>query len=314
MVMAGRAGDAGDAGDAGNFGSAIAGPFFADRVDLPFITEADKTGAEVAHQHIRRKHFGARNWDPGWAAWRVLADFALTKWDLEISLPAPEHIMKQTGRDPAAKSPEAALEAELKDLEMMALDERPDALGEIVAQANEFISYFMTVLGGRPSTHPASCLVFNSANLVATMVVMHFKGIHDRPRPSQVFPALLPPIEVPGHASYPSGHATQAHLFAHCAKEMLTPLQPEGAAAVHPEGEKVETPERIGVVLNTLARRIARNREIAGLHYASDSAAGEHLATKIFNSLRRIDKFKAAMDLARSEWQEGRAPIIPRVL
>jgi hypothetical protein len=300
MVMAGKAGDAGDAGDVGNFGSAVAGPLFADRVDLPFITEA-----EVARQRIRRKHFGARNWDPGWAAWRVLADFALTKWVAEISLPPPEHFMKQTGRDPAAKTPEAELEAELKDLEMMALDERPDALGELVAQADEFISYFMTVLGGKRSTHPASCLVFDSASLVATMVVMHFKEEHDRPRPSHVFPALLPPIEVPGHASYPSGHATQAHLFAHCAKEMLTPLQPEG--------EKVETPERRGVVLDALARRIARNREIAGLHYASDSAAGEHLATKIFNSLRRIDKFKAAMDLARSEWQEGRAPIIPQV-
>jgi hypothetical protein len=191
--MAGNAGDAGDAGDAGNFGSTVLEGLIADRVDLPFITEAG-----VAQQRIRRKYFGARNWGSRWTAWRVLADFALTRWDTEINLPPPEHFMKLTGRDPAAKTPEAELEGELKDLEMMALDERPDALGEIVAQADEFISYFMTVLGGKPGTHPASYLVFNSANLVATMVVMYFKGKHDRPRPSHLFPALLPPMEVPG--------------------------------------------------------------------------------------------------------------------
>jgi hypothetical protein len=290
MVMAGNAGDAGDAGDAGNFGSTVAEGLFADRVDLPFITEAG-----VARQRIERKHFGASNWDPGWAAWRVLADFALTNWDSRISLRPPEDFVKLERKDPAAKTPEAELEAELKDLEMMALDERPDALGEIVVQADEFISYFMTVLGGKPGTRPASYLVFKSANLVATMVVMYFKGKHDRPRPSHVFPALLPPIEVPGHASYPSGHATQAHLFALCAKEMLTQSPPGGP--------KPETPERMGVVLDALACRIARNREIAGLHYPSDSAAGKHLATEIFNSLGEIGSFKAAMTLAKSEWR-----------
>ena len=119
------------------------------------------------------------------------------------------------------------------------------------------------------------------------MVVMHFKGVHDRPRPSHISPALLPPIEVPGHASYPSGHSTQAHLFAHCGKAML-PQEPG-----------------VGVVVDALAARIARNREIAGLHYESDSMAGAYLAGAIFkilNDQTKMPSFETAMAHAKAEW------------
>ena len=50
---------------------------------------------------------------------------------------------------------------------------------------------------------------------------MHYKAKFNRERPSQVCPALLPPIPVPGHASYPSGHATQAHLMALCVADVV---------------------------------------------------------------------------------------------
>ena len=66
------------------------------------------------------------------------------------------------------------------------------------------------------------------------------------------------------------------------------------------------------IVLNALAGRIARNREIAGLHYKSDSDAGVFLAGEIFKILsdetrmphesRKPSRFKAAMDKARLEW------------
>lgn len=271
--MAGNAGDAGDAGDAGNVAWVGAGNFLSDRVDLPFLMEKD-----VADQLTSRTRFGERNWAAKWSAWRVLADFGRIDWQAQIHVPRPEEI---------ASKP---LKEEIKDLQTMALDERPDALGEIVAQKDEFISYFMTLMGGNPTTHSASFLVFNIANLVATLVVMHFKGILDRPRPSHISPALLPPLEVPGHASYPSGHATQAHLFARCAKEMLP--QPSG----------------VDVALDALAARIARNREIAGLHYKSDSTAGEHLAGAVFQILNgpaMVQTFGPAMERAKSEWLEA---------
>ena len=42
-------------------------------------------------------------------------------------------------------------------------------------------------------------------------------------------------------------------------------------------------------MLLALADRIARNREIAGLHFPSDSAAGEALAARIFAILNSLD-------------------------
>ena len=55
--------------------------------------------------------------------------------------------------------------------------------------------------------------MLNIASLVALFVSMYYKGKYKRPRPSELCPALLPPIVVPGHASFPSGHATQARLM-----------------------------------------------------------------------------------------------------
>jgi alkyl hydroperoxide reductase subunit AhpF len=41
-------------------------------------------------------------------------------------------------------------------------------------------------------------------------------------------------------------------------------------------------------VLFALTRRVARNREIAGLHYESDSAAGQKLAVEVFGVLTKL--------------------------
>jgi membrane-associated phospholipid phosphatase len=178
----------------------------------------------------------------------------------------------------------------------MVLDERPDALGEILGQDKEFMRYFVAVMGATVGTHPATALVLNAANLVATMAVMLFKSKFDRVRPSQLIPSLLPPVPVPGHASYPSGHSTQAHLFALCATKILQ--APSGTG--------------ISLVLTRLADRIARNREIAGLHYPSDTAAGVDLASKLFAILtdesvmphdpNKPSTFAAAMTAAQAEW------------
>ena len=61
---------------------------------------------------------------------------------------------------------------------------------------------------------PATHQLVTIANVVGQFVVMHYKMDFKRPRPSQYSPAILPPIEVPGHASFPSGHATEAYLIA----------------------------------------------------------------------------------------------------
>jgi len=270
--MTGNTGDTGDTGDVG-FGSDVVR--FPDRADLPFITEPG-----VSSVSVERTRFGANNWAPVWQAWRILSDFAATGWQASITVAPPQ--------PPTSE--------EIESLRTMVLDERPAALGEILGQDREFMRYFLSVMGASPISHPATFTVLNAANLVATMAAMHFKSKFDRPRPSQLIPALLPPIPVPGHASYPSGHSTQAHLFARCATAILQGTPDQG----------------IGLVLTRLADRIARNREIAGLHFLTDSSAGATLASNLFTILTdeavmphptgKPSSFAAAMTQARSEW------------
>jgi hypothetical protein len=56
--------------------------------------------------------------------------------------------------------------------------------------------------------------------------------------------------------------------------------------------------------LAVLADRIARNRELAGLHFANDSKGGAELAKALFATLTSgsIAKFNAAIEEAKSEW------------
>ena len=105
----------------------------------------------------------------------------------------------------------------------------------------------------------------------------------------------MPPIAVPGHAAYPSGHATQARLVAACAKLAL-PDPNDVSGLPNP------TTVALSAALDVLATRIARNREIAGLHYPSDSGAGAELATFCLDLLKSVQIFKDVVALAKAEW------------
>ena len=141
----------------------------------------------------------------------------------------------------------------------------------------------------RPASFPATNRVLNIASLIGTFTAMYFKGKNDRPRPSQLCPALMPPLAVPGHASFPSGHSTQAHLMALCMTDVFGTLPMAG-----PMNDD----------LWTLADRIARNREIAGLHYPSDTKAGVDLGTAVHALLQPATqtRYQASVAAAKLEW------------
>ena len=92
------------------------------------------------------------------------------------------------------------------------------------------------------------------------------KKYYDRVRPSilaqELFEqdiidsTLTTTIDIPGHPAYPSGHATQATFIA----ELLSYFDP-----IHRE------------CYQRMADEIARNREVAGVHYRSDTLAGYQL-------------------------------------
>lgn len=85
----------------------------------------------------------------------------------------------------------------------------------------------------------------------------------------------------PGHPAYPSGHATMAHAAALVLQEVDSTLDPQK--------------------LDEAASDIAQRREIAGLHYPSDSEAGRRLAHWLVDQLKQSSEFVQLMKLARDE-------------
>jgi subtilisin family serine protease len=144
-------------------------------------------------------------------------------------------------------------------------------------------SYQTTLLTG-PEAYSKTWQLMNTLSDLALVPVMHFKKEFARARPNQLEPRIEPLIEVPGHASYPSGHATQNFLVAHLLSEVI--------------GDDAELIARVFAI----ARRVAENREYAGLHYASDTRAGEELAREIFPIMRQA--FPEPIKDAIEEWQE----------
>ena len=128
---------------------------------------------------------------------------------------------------------------------------------EALAQKDNITGSFPRRASFSKATHPNTVYLVQGGLRVAQFVAMHYKNRYQWPRPSQLWPELMPPIRVPGHASFPSGHATEAYMVAAILNEV--------AAGVAPS---------VGNITLRLAQRIARNREVLGLHYPSDSLAG----------------------------------------
>jgi membrane-associated phospholipid phosphatase len=175
-------------------------------------------------------------------------------------------------------------------------------MGEALAQRNNIPGYFRELLSFSPGSHPKTSRIVTIAMQIAQFQALWHKAYWNRPRPSQLYPVLLPPIDVPGHAAYPSGHATEAHLLAKVLEEILpeeiSTLTAAGTARPSPPGPPL-TPTQ------AMAQRIARNREVLGLHYPSDSAAGRDLADFTFPLLLACGQVSRILDAAREEWAEA---------
>jgi membrane-associated phospholipid phosphatase len=123
------------------------------------------------------------------------------------------------------------------------------------------------------------------------MAVMHYKSVYQRARPSQLWPDLMPPIDVPGHASFPSGHATESWMVALTLQRIILSTVP------------VVVPDVVDVT-ERLAQRIGRNREVLGLHYPSDSAGGKLLAQNVFGLFNTCPTVLQLYAGAKTEWED----------
>ena len=123
---------------------------------------------------------------------------------------------------------------------------------------------------------------------VGHMVGLYWKAKYMRPRPVQVFPAIMPAIMTPSHPSYPNNHAFQSHLIALSVGEIF----------------KGDTKAAMRAPLLALANRIGRNREVAGLHFPADTRASALLAPQIFELLKGCETFNDVLAKAGIEWRE----------
>jgi hypothetical protein len=213
-------------------------------------------------------------WSPQLRSQLVLADFTETaNW------------RSKTRLDPPDDSP-AVLKVEIEAL-LSKASRRGTRQGEILAQSNSFVDYWYRLLMADQHRRPATVTLIQVGIAVGGMVALYWKNQHKRMRPSQMFPALMPMIPTPPHPSYPSGHSTQAHLVWLCVR------------AAMPDPSLLDEP------MYNLAARIAQNREIAGVHFSSDTAAGAKLASQTFLLLSSPQQksFNDIVDAAIKEWR-----------
>lgn len=109
--------------------------------------------------------------------------------------------------------------------------------------------------------------------------ILERKKHFSRPRPSQLDADLETVIPNPAHAAYPSGHASQTYMIA----LVLSEFDPENEAKY-----------------KQLAIDVAHRREIAGVHYPSDSVAGRTLAVDVLARLRAIPVFEKKFQEAKA--------------
>lgn len=140
---------------------------------------------------------------------------------------------------------------------------REDRGAEVLAQTGGGAAFWASIVGLTAHRHKYTLELLTLAMSLATHVEMRFKHAFACPRPVDLSPQIQPMIPTPGHASWPSGHATESYMT--CAV-----LQ-----ALIPHGDKYREQ------LERLAARIAVNRTVAGLHYPVDSAVGRLLGTSL---------------------------------
>jgi PAP2 superfamily len=131
---------------------------------------------------------------------------------------------------------------------------------EILPQVYPADAWWASMLGLRPDRYRGTLEFLNVALNFAVTVVFRFKQMFGCPRPFEYSAAIQPLVATPGHDSWPSGHATESFLQA----RILATLSKQ-SLGVGGSAEKL---------LLQNAERIARNREIAGVHFPADTVAG----------------------------------------
>jgi acid phosphatase (class A) len=164
------------------------------------------------------------------------------------------------------------------------------------AQADATVSIFRfaDALGNPPGFTPRAlplvAELFERIGRDEGLFMNPAKDAFGRPRPFVTEKRLAPVVAMPPSASYPSGHTT----WAICAAIVLSDMVPEMRAQIFARADEY-----------------AHNREVGGVHYPSDVAAGHLAGTALAVELFDSPRFVADEVVAAGELREalGLAPL-----
>jgi hypothetical protein len=150
---------------------------------------------------------------------------------------------------------------------------RNERATEILAQIDPQYAFWSSIVYMHPDRTKRTFELVNILLQFCVYVEMRFKHALACWRPVEYNAEIQPMITTPGHGSFPSGHATQAHAVAFLLKALLN------LNAVNTSGNpKYPTVTR---QLDRQAARIATNRVVAGVHFPIDSMAGRMLGVAL---------------------------------
>ncbi|QND62980.1 phosphatase PAP2 family protein [Mesorhizobium loti] len=190
--------------------------------------------------------------------------------DLTMILPPP----------PANDS--AQTKAELGEVLALQVTRTPEMVASAVADAEENVWRFANVMGPKfnKETLPKFSAFFDRVVATEGAVVDPAKDVWKRPRPHQLSDLVKPAVKLSSSGSWPSGHATVGTMMG----IILSDMVPEKRAEIMAR-----------------AAEYAHNREVGGIHYASDVEMGKISGSVIAAVLLNRDDFKAEYEVARAE-------------
>lgn len=190
--------------------------------------------------------------------------------DLTMILPPP----------PANDS--AQTKAELGEVLTLQVTRTPEMVASAVADADENVWRFANVMGPKfnKETLPKFSAFFDRVVATEGAVVDPAKDVWKRPQPHQLSDLVKPVVKLSSSGSWPSGHATVGTMMG----IILSDMVPEKRAEIMAR-----------------AAEYAHNREVGGIHYASDVEMGKISGSVIAAVLLNRDDFKAEYEVARAE-------------
>ena len=199
----------------------------------------------------------------------------VNSWEDDFKLPSPN------------KNGSTETETELSDLINLKKQRTDSVINDIQNERNIYGFRFGAIYGNdiffNYEIDPVRDFLLEYIPDLVTLT-FKFKNKFNRVRPSYLSKQIKPIIPIREHPAYPSAHSSKANFMA----IVLSNFSPCLAEVFKADG-----------------RRIAKNREIAGVHYASDSKAGAILAKQYYDYIMKSDKTRKELMIAKSFWKEN---------